>query len=554
MKSQRLKSLVVATLAVIMAGSILAGCRPTESSPAPATGDKSADTASGPDRSAYKFTYYFNYDWWDISAKWGDDKTSAEMKKMFNIDIEFAKPDSDPAAKLNTMVAADDLPDAIMMDRGEDNVKLAKMGKLIQLDPLAAKYPEFTKNLDTTTQKLLAIEGKLYGVPNWSRKPTSMTGGNGGFLYNKKVYEAVGSPKLETLDDIYNYLKAVKEKGIKVDGKEINPMQFEVLDRMYEMIYRSHGGAWIGWYTHLDGKIQYAFKDQKMVDTILYLNKLMREGLMNKDVFAEKAEQVAEKTAGGRIGMFTGHFPGMLQDNQGARNLLIEQDPDNDYVVIEYPTQGITRDQYYGDGSGSVGWNVTAITNKAEKPERIFEWLTFMLTPEGSRLQTYGPKGELYDELDEKGYPVLKKFDSDLTEAERNALGIWKWNIPGQADNVDAMKYAVNNQMPEEKRNWVSTVQEKYLMPYMWCSDEFTGLDLSVDKKSREGINRDRIEEERKKQIPNAIMAGSEEEARKIIKDLVDFADKNGVAAIEEAYTKAWQNNVNLIGKSYLKK
>jgi putative aldouronate transport system substrate-binding protein len=504
----------------------------------------------------YSFTYYYNYENWDISTEWGNDKVSAEIKRMFNIDITFTKPEGNPDANLNTMVAAGNLPDAIMMDRNESYTKLIEMGKFIPLNPLVDKYPAFMKNLDETTVKLLQVDGVLWGVPNWPRKPTSMTGGNWNWLYSKKLHTAAGSPDLHTLEDIYNYLTTIKHMNIVEQGKPVIPMQFGSRDDLFGGPYRSFGGfSFAKHYTVLNKKVQLLYKDPKAQAAVLFANKLWREGLINQDIYAEKEGQVAEKLAEGRIGIYYGNFTGIMDTNKGARYLLREMDPENDYIPIGYPpAAGVTKDQIYGDGAASIGWNVVCLTTNAKKPERIFEMLTFMLTPEGSRLQLYGPKGILWDETDEKGYPLLKKSETELTEEEKRGLGLWAWCIPGQADNVDNMKYAVNDRMPPEKKNWVSTIQQKFLIPYIWCSDEFTAVELAVTVDSQEGNGRDRIDEYITKNLPQAVMAESPKECMQMIQNILDFADKNRVEEIENAYTEAWKKNIKLIGKSYLKK
>ena len=123
-----------------------------------------------------------------------------------------------------------------------------------------------------------------------------------------------------------------------------------------------------------------------------------------------------------------------------------------------------------------MGWNVTAITTLAEQPERIYDFWTYLLTPDAAPEQMYGPEGILWEGKDANGLPIMKKAESEFTEADVNDNGIWFWCIPGQSDNIDGTKFAVNNALPEEKQNWVIKHQANVLTPIMWVSDEFSGL------------------------------------------------------------------------------
>jgi putative aldouronate transport system substrate-binding protein len=115
----------------------------------------------------YEFTHYFNYDWWGLKP-WGADTTSAMWGERFGVKVNFEKPDADPAAKLNIMISSGDLPDSIMMDRGPDNVNMAKLGLFVDLEEnFFDRNDNFQENVLPVTREQLKIDGKLYNIPNW---------------------------------------------------------------------------------------------------------------------------------------------------------------------------------------------------------------------------------------------------------------------------------------------------------------------------------------------------------------------------------------------------
>jgi len=156
-----------------------------------------------------EFTLYGNYDWYTM-PKWGADETTAWVKENKKVNITEIPNGGNTVQKLNTMIASGDLPDVIWGERGADVERLREAGLLVPLDDYIEKYPNLKKWLDPKAMNMLrSPDGKLYQFPNWY---TNRPNGNAGWVVNKKIYKELGSPKLETTDDLYNYLKLVKEK------------------------------------------------------------------------------------------------------------------------------------------------------------------------------------------------------------------------------------------------------------------------------------------------------------------------------------------------------
>lgn len=499
----------------------------------------------------YTFTHYFNYDWWDIKP-WAVDEVSKAIKEKFNVTIEFSKPDSDPQAKLNVMISSGDLPDSIMMDRGVDNIKLADLGLLAPLEPLMEKNPNLKDNLLPTTIDMLEIKDKLYGIPNWPR--TAATGGNNAWVTEDKLYKAAGSPKLETFEDMYNYAKKVKAEVPKTEkGLPSVPVIFDQNadgNLIAEAFYRSFGGVNSGWYAPVNGKYQLAFRDPVYQEAAMEANKWWREGLFSQTQFTDTPEQILEKIVAGRTGLL--YYDQSKNETNKFRTILKESDPADGYEVVSPfpypPAKGLPTSKIYAAVNSTVGWNVTCITKTAKDPQRIFDVWTYLYTQEAAILQMYGPKGQNWDTLNDKGLPILKKAESELTSAEINKLGTWFWMIPGHSDHVDLTKFAVNAMQPKEKQNWVINNQANILTPLMWLSDEFVGIAETIDGKSDEGIKRTLCEDYIKAQYPKVIMAKSAAEAEKLYAGIIKFCDENGMPKVEELYDIKYQANVKMVG------
>lgn len=559
MKKNKLFSLLVVILVFAM---LVAGCgKSSTNDTANSTGNDAASTGTSGDvpeqkLEPYTFTHYFNYDWWGLKP-WGEDLVSKTLKEKFNITVEFSKPDSDPQAKLNVMISAGDLPDSIMMDRGVDNRKLAELGLLVDLEPLMKNNPNYEQNVLEKTREMLKINGKLYGIPNWARKAAS--GGNDAWIYNDRLYKDAGSPKLETLEDLYNYALKIKTDVPKNrEGLPTIPVQFDATADGWNIgraFYRSFGGVIDGWYAVSNGKYQLVFRDPVFKEATMEINKWWRSGLFSETQFTDTGDQILEKIVAGRTALLW--YDQSKDESNKFRRILKETFPDDSYEMVKPfpfpPAKGLPTSKIYADNQSTVGWNVTCITTSAENPQRIFDLWTYLLTPEAAILQMYGPKGEYWDTLNEKGLPILKKPESELKTEEIDRLGLWFWMIPGQSDNVDSIKFAVNDMQPPEKQNWVINNQSKVLTPLMWLTDEFVGIPDVVDPKSNEGINRTLCEDFIKAQYPKIIMAKTTAEAERLYQEVIDFCDKNGMKAVEDMYDKKYKENVAIVGTGLTK-
>lgn len=557
MSKKQLAKVLALVIAITMLGSLFAACGQKAADQA-ATTEKAAESTSEAATTAepeqkelepYEFTMYYNYDWYDASAIWGEDKVSAELKKKFNITLKQAKPEGDPVQKLNVMIASDDLPDAMMMDRDSNYLKMINLGKIVELDSFIEKYPGYKQAIMPTTMNLSKVNGKVYGMLNWANTDNlKAMAGNSGWAVNKKLYEAVGSPTLETTDDLYNFLKAVKEKGLKVDGKEVLPIQVQNSGMTYEMLFMTFFGRGMTNYViPMNNELKLYMTHPKFEEAMLFANKLWRENLINKDAFVEKPEQIGEKLSTGRVASFLGYDIPTAIGNE-ARKRLREKDPENDYVVIKpIAGPGLTPADIKMNSYTTLGWNVLVVTNKAQQPERIFQLFDYMISNEGQTLLTYGPKGEMYDEVDAEGIPILKKTDSELKEEERKALGVWRWVMPGNSTFVNLTKYAANDRQPADKKDWVIEMQSKIMAPSNINKDEF--MNMYTDPKTEEGIAYTAFEDLYKKSLPKIVMAKSEEQCKTAIKEAIDNAYKLGFDKAEKFMTTKWQENLKNMGK-----
>lgn len=581
------KNSLLKALAAVMAASMIltvAGCggggssstagsstsSKTESSAAESTdgGDASSEVtgSSGPDDTTepYEFDAYYSY---QGSVKpWGEDAASKYMNEKFNIKVNYSCPEADADSKLNLMISSDDLPDVIILDRNANWLKLIDLGKLVDINTLKYEGCSFDEDILESTQKLLSVNGGLYGIPNWARK--GATGGNMSWMVNHDVYEQLGSPELKTLEDLHQFMLDAKDKGVKTsDDQSIFPWLPRQDDNGFytvSAIYRSYGNPNLidTYWSQADNDVKLAVYDDNYIAALKIANQWYKEGLFPETTYTDSNDQFVEKLSNGRAAITyydfsqddTNHFRTLLQEKDGNTYDLLGWELKDSPI---YPAaDGV--DYVYGEEGGTVGWNVNCITTKAENPQRIFDLYTWMLTKDGSINMMYGPEGGLWEGKDEEGNPILKKPEEELTSDEKNAAGCWFWSQPAHSDNVDLTKYAVNEQQPEESRSWVISIQDHVFTPedsihpaipgQKFLTDENTGLSLEIDPTEDLGMARQAITDECKMRIPQIIMASDDATFDKLVQDLKDFAESNQVHDIEKIYTDKRASNIELQG------
>lgn len=594
------KRILALLLALALVASVFAACGNDSSSSSSSSGgeSKTSSTASGDDASTpedtgdegqepsgtstgpdptdefYEWTHYWYYDSQAIK-EWGVDAASKHISNLFNINIKFTKPDADPESKINIMFSGDDLPDSLKLPQGRILKTAAQSGKLVDFEQFI--YPEMSLNEDMPEEirELLKVDGVFYGPTDWFR--TIATGGNYQWILNSKEYEDAGKPALNTLEDIHKFMLDAKDRAGKTyNGQDIQPFGTYPDNRGYYIywpLFRALGGCGIveGCFTQEDGKIDFAARNELMVEALKMGNQWFNEGLYTADVFTQTPEQWLETVTNGRPAIMWYDFS--QDDTNNFRRIVQEQSEGKvSYEVLGHPMNEDLKDYpmfpaaegvdvVFGDENNRIGGDVSCISVKAERPQRIADVWAYMVSREGSINMMYGPSTEedpagLWTKLDADGIPQLTKPYGDYSSAEFDAAGAWFWASPANADWVDTVKFAVNDQQPEEKRNWTVTTQahmtsfdeENPVMGQKIVSDQNIRMNTVIDAQSDLGVSLKAITDEWQARVPQILMAKDEAEFNKLLGDLVAFAESNNIDEICSQWQANFDSNIEKQG------
>lgn len=485
-----------------------------------------------------QFSFYGNYDWM-TTEPWGADPTSKWVKENLKVEVTPIQSSGAAEAKLSTMIVSGELPDVMMMDRGATVERLRQANQLVALDEYLEKYPNLKREAGEETLNMLRSEdGKLYIFPNWY---TSSPNGNGGWVINTKIHQELGSPALETFDDLYAYLKQVKEKY-----PDVTPLEVGFAGRGVEVIYSGFAEnhpvsyASMGFYPD-NGKLVSIFKDPVYKEAMLYANKLFSERLITQDAYTQKDDQVKEKLKNGKVAVFV--YDNVSNYGREAHNAWRANDPEGGYKAI-WPIRkaGLDPQKITVNSYNSLGWNAILITKKAKDPEAIFAYLDWATSPEGQRILTFGPQGLYWDEFDADGVPLPNEASKTTPQEEKDKMKLGAFNWVGNTTYVDTTKTKMDMMLPEDQRNWTTDAQTNVLWKTSVNTTEFVNLNPLPD--SAEGIIETAFKELYEEARAKLMFAKNAEEVNAVLEKADQDATKAGYDKLIEFYTNNWQANL----------
>lgn len=488
------------------------------------------------------FSFYANYDWF-TAGNWGEDVSSMWVKDNLGIEVTMVQSSGAAESKLNTMIASNSLPDVIMLDRGADVERLRQAGVILPLDEYFDKYPNFKKEAGEDTLNMLrSSDGKLYQMPDWYTKTAN---GNSGWIVNKKIYKELGSPKLETYDDLEAYLKLVKEKF-----PDIIPLEVGTLAQGVNIMYGGfkEESPYPRQLAYVDGnQLKSIYEDPQYKETMLYANRLFREKLITQDALTQTDDMVKEKLKTGRVAVYVA---GDIANYGFQANMVLQQvDPEAGYDYI-WPIHktGLDATKIKTASYSSLGWNVVVITKNAKDPEAIFSYLDWLTGQEGQRTMFFGPPGLYWDEIDASGFPKFNEKGKSVESTERDKILTNTHNWVGNSEFTRAAKIHLNSLLPVEQQNWTTNAQANVTFKTTKNGTEFEFLNPLPE--SEEGIILTAIKDLNTEVFAKMLFAKNDEEVEALLASAHNDAMKIGYDKLLTHWTKRWQENLGKMGKN----
>ncbi len=444
-------------LAILMSISmVLTGCGEGSKNPAQettnadgnvapgTTTDQSAQQPDGSEPSWKKDTSPFEFDLYFFAA-WGDGYPwrGALVEKYITeatgVTPNIIIPTGNEKEYLNVMIAGNDLPDALILEwNSPETKKLIQAGEIHSIDDLSAEYAPEMMDMISDDVKLYhkQDDGKLYYLPSFFSTKQEHEEGlekhNARPLFIQKgIYEGLGSPSLETPEQLLQLLKDIKSKYPDVKPFAIEPpldvnqwglagsstMQYFAGIFAPETLSKDQ-------YLEND-KIKMIFESPNYVEAVRFLNQIYKEGLISVDTLIMKHENFGETTDSAQFAV-TGSFPIDIWKSHNPKVMALTNDESKTYVPLPYVKYNGKEPQYAG-GRGA-GWVASMVTKNAKDPGRILRYFEYSWSDEGQLANLFGKEGETYDMVD--GMPqykpeILKELAEDPTSLD-NKYGFEK--------------------------------------------------------------------------------------------------------------------------------
>ncbi|WMJ86886.1 extracellular solute-binding protein [Anaerocolumna sp. MB42-C2] len=352
-----------------------------------------ADLEWKKDTSPIKLSYYVNFSWFGLN--W-DDETARRVTEKTGVDLELTKPVSDDGQKLNMMIAGDQLPDIMTIDRNDPALqKMIDAGLVWSLDDLIDQYAP--KMRDVLPKEILqnyrSKDGKTYRFTTWvqgeawqkaAREYDQMVGTNQPVMsVRKDYYEEIGSPEIKTQKDFISALE-------KMHANHPDKIAFYPADNAVSAstlaLNASMGNLGVQFgmsnnMTDQGGQIRWQARSQEFQNTIGFLHELQTKGLLNQDPFIDSKDVNNAKITRGDVISYTW----VISDGEKVPG----DNPDTQYTIVG------PLDTYKQIRTGA-GWLATVISKKCANPDRAIRFLEYMSSVEGHQDVSWGVQGDTY--------------------------------------------------------------------------------------------------------------------------------------------------------------
>lgn len=409
-----MKKILTIVVSVIMAISMTA-CGGNTDTTTQSSSEKSADIEGSSVETADKgitdmelyvdFTW-FSYDWVGVIPE------TLSKNGGVNFNVTHSVKDE----QLGTWIASGDLPEIIWTSNEID--RLCSSDLCYSYDELIEKYnidwePSSDRvaiarshNADKDDQHYYTIIQNYNTNDEW-HETDGVVPQIASFDYRKDIWEEIGSPSMNTIDEIHDVLLTVHEKYPEMDIINAASPTWR-----FGALY-----AWFGCSNEFlyeeDGKtVRYRDTIPEFYDLTKFINQLYREGLFteeNVSITQEDGQAAAKAYAGENFLFDTNLRPTHLESHNKELKTQCGDSAEFSCLSIPDDSKEIVR--------ANAGWSGVFITKNCKDPEAAIKMIAYLNSEEGRRLALWGREGIDYT-LNEKGIP---QFSETWQEARQDS-------------------------------------------------------------------------------------------------------------------------------------
>lgn len=334
----------------------------------------------------------------------GKDPVFQEIGKRLNVNIEIVTaPWDQVTTKTNLMMQSKEEIDIIQAEFQTNPWKQwAEDGLVYSIDELVKgkedKFPFINSITNAESFAGLKVDGEKYYVPG------SHHGQDTALFIRKDWLEKLNLEMPKTMEDFYKVLKAFKEQDPDGNGKDDTiglQVTMPAVDNYAELdgVMHGFGGSFGGFfedYVLENGKVVALETMDNTKDGFTFINKLYREGLMNKDF--PNLKNVDE----GNAKYLYANKAGVIWTSRTAEFETNIQKVDPNAELAFVPPV-VAEGHEFVPLQGSAWWMMAGIPKTSKNPEKALEFIEFVNSKEGRELLVAGVKGRHYTEISADG-------------------------------------------------------------------------------------------------------------------------------------------------------
>lgn len=318
-----------------------------------------------------------------------DSPAQKEIESHTNMKITLeGVPNSDYDAKVNTLIATNNLPDVVHIKRA-DLIANANSGIFLDISPYIDQYaPNFKAWIEKEPElNKLRIDGDFYGFPIVANKEHAALVGSLPMI-RTDILQKLSLKAPTSFDELYAVLKAMKAAypdsypwTIR-NGAEAN----------IKFLAYAFGSGYSIYYEPTEQQYVFGPLREKFGDVLTYMNKLYKEGLLDPNFATNTAQQWQQNLSSGKSFFFFDNYTFATNFNLALQE--VDKNASFDLLPVLSAADGTRRS--YADSPNS--YNSYAISAKTKNPEAIVKMFDWMYSDEGVKATNFGTPGEHFTE------------------------------------------------------------------------------------------------------------------------------------------------------------
>ncbi|MDO4292453.1 MAG: extracellular solute-binding protein [Eubacteriales bacterium] len=477
-----------------------------------------------------------------------DDPIAQELMKRTGVTINLISPTGDPAEKLSLMLAGQDYPDIVLMDRGSDIVnQYIEAGALVDLSQYLDKLPNVAKMYGETLNKTRYTDGDNYYLSNWYGYDPDPV--NGFIMRYDIMIDLVGQERADsdepfTFSEMVELLKQFKEKYPQMNGADsvalvaAEPGTSDNLNGVFAGMYGMKT-----YYVDDNGDLHYRVSHPEYLDAIHDMNLLYREGLLDKEWTSNNEELRNQKLSQGNVFGYIGAY----WDPWTPSAALKQSDNENaEYLAYKVVADGHDADQTTLSGRSSLGWDAIAITKNCKNLDAALAFVDYCASQEGQDLLLWGIEGQDWEFVDGVRTPIgdiVQRYKADPTNVV-NDTGItkWTWFVKNDRHEDDD----TTNRIFWNEQDRSAQFAYKNITNAYWDTAEFDNLVPAGN--STEALKAQKVQDIINQAYPNMVNAATQEECDAVYQQMMTDLEQAGIADVEAAMTQSYKDRMELWG------